>query len=220
MAAQKKVSLVLLGMTMGCVLLSMIPMSDIWLYPVKLFVTYVHELCHAAAAILTGGTVYSIVIHPDESGVTMTSGGIQWLINSAGYLGTAFLGALCLKALKSFREVAKPLLVFFSGVMIWALFFIGTNSAFSTVWGLIIAVSIFTIAISVSRGVVFFVSSFISIQLLINAFYDLKVLFDLSGTGVATDALNMQHETGVPAIVWACTWIAISALATYRILFK
>ncbi len=60
-----------------------------FLYPFKLFVTTVHEACHALVTRLTGGNVQMISISPDESGLTLTSGGFRPLISMAGYLGTA-----------------------------------------------------------------------------------------------------------------------------------
>jgi hypothetical protein len=41
-------------------------------YPIKIFVVFLHELGHALAALLTGGQVVSIQIFPDESGLTTT----------------------------------------------------------------------------------------------------------------------------------------------------
>lgn len=94
-----------------------------------------------------------------------------------------------------------------------------SHSAFTLFWGIVIAAGLIA-AYNSSRSTAALVASFISIQLLLNAFYDLKTLFILSGTGVHTDALNMQHATGVPAVVWAVMWIAISVYTTYRVLFK
>jgi lysylphosphatidylglycerol synthetase-like protein (DUF2156 family) len=64
------------------------------LYPFKLFVTTIHEACHALMARLTGGNVGLISISPDESGVTLSMGGIKWLVSMAGYIGTAMFGGL------------------------------------------------------------------------------------------------------------------------------
>lgn len=65
-----------------------------FLLPFRLFVVMVHEVCHAAAALLTGGEVAEVRMAIDESGVTLTRGGIYPIIASAGYVGSAALGAL------------------------------------------------------------------------------------------------------------------------------
>src|SRR5262245_46120275 len=71
-----------------------VPQLDFILYPVRLFVTFVHESGHALAALLTGGHVGGLTVLPDGSGYTLTSGGSRLLILPAGYLGAALFGAL------------------------------------------------------------------------------------------------------------------------------
>ena len=58
----------------------------------------------------------------------------------------------------------------------------------------------------------FFVS-FLAVQCVLNALLDLKTVFFLSSPfapSVPTDAVNMANATGVPAFVWATTWIVIA----------
>jgi hypothetical protein len=66
----------------------------------KEFVVLVHEICHAIAALLTGGEVRNITIHGDQSGHTIaipsTLKGSFLFVVSAGYLGTALLGGILL----------------------------------------------------------------------------------------------------------------------------
>ncbi|MGB5038296.1 MAG: M50 family metallopeptidase, partial [Blastocatellia bacterium] len=65
-----------------------IPFVGLILYPIRVFVTYVHELCHAFAAVLTLGWPMGIQIFMDTSGVTHTLGGSSLAISSAGYVCT------------------------------------------------------------------------------------------------------------------------------------
>lgn len=212
--------MVMLLTTAACVFFAIMPFSGFIIYPITLFVTYVHEMCHALVALATGGHVDRIEIHADGSGVTWTSGGVQWLINFAGYLGTVLIGLFSIHLIRTGVN-AKMILSAFLAIMAGSMLFAGFHSMFTTVWALIIAGGLFfVITLNMNRAVVEFVATFISIQLLLNAFYDLKVLFFLSGTGVHTDAVNMQQDTGIPAIFWACLWIGISVYSTYRVLFK
>src|SRR5262245_39011754 len=71
-----------------------VPQLDFILYPVRLFVTFIHESGHALAALLSGGRVAGLTGFPDGSGVTTTFGGSRWLILPAGYLGAALFGAV------------------------------------------------------------------------------------------------------------------------------
>lgn len=71
-----------------------IPQLSFLVYPLRLFVTYVHEACHSLAALLTGGQVLGFLVSPDGSGLAVTAGGSRWLIIPAGYLGAALFGSL------------------------------------------------------------------------------------------------------------------------------
>ncbi|MBN1501225.1 MAG: M50 family metallopeptidase [Spirochaetes bacterium] len=66
------------------------------LFPVKLFVVLLHEISHGIAAVITGGGISSISVTLDEGGMCYTYGGSQFLILSAGYLGSMLWGGLIL----------------------------------------------------------------------------------------------------------------------------
>ena len=66
----------------------------------KNLVVLFHELCHALAAILTGGKVQYILVHGNEAGETAI---VQnnyslsfFFVISAGYIGSSFIGAILL----------------------------------------------------------------------------------------------------------------------------
>lgn len=77
-----------------CAVLALLLWDSILIKPFRVFVVMVHEVCHAAAALVTGGQVIEIRTAWDESGHTITDGGWIPVICSAGYLGSALLGAL------------------------------------------------------------------------------------------------------------------------------
>jgi hypothetical protein len=60
--------------------------------PMKLLSVFVHEMGHAIACWLTGGSVKKIEVYNNEGGVTGYTGGIRFLIIPAGYVGGAFWG--------------------------------------------------------------------------------------------------------------------------------
>ena len=64
------------------------------LYPVTLFVTFLHEFGHALGAILTGGQVQALQINSNGSGFTKTLGGNPGIILMGGYIGSAIFGNL------------------------------------------------------------------------------------------------------------------------------
>jgi hypothetical protein len=64
------------------------------LWPIRLFVTFVHEAGHSLAALLTGGQIQGFTVSPDGSGLAVTAGGYRALVIPAGYLGAALFGSL------------------------------------------------------------------------------------------------------------------------------
>ncbi|HHI70196.1 MAG TPA: M50 family peptidase, partial [Rhodobacteraceae bacterium] len=62
--------------------------------PLKILIVFFHELSHAIAAWLTGGSVESISLSPQQGGLTATRGGNVFLTMSAGYLGSLLIGVL------------------------------------------------------------------------------------------------------------------------------
>ena len=78
------------------IFLSFLPFAQILTYPFLIFSTFIHEISHAIGAVLTGGRVESVIVHVNGSGVTLTQGGLRFVISSAGYIGTTLFGALLL----------------------------------------------------------------------------------------------------------------------------
>ncbi len=64
-----------------------------YIFPFKLLVVFFQELSHGLATVLTGGEIEKIEVSPRLGGVCWTIGGSQFLILSAGYLGSLFFGA-------------------------------------------------------------------------------------------------------------------------------
>ena len=69
-AFAKRSRTLLLWATLITLALNFVPYASLLLYPLRLFITFVHESGHALAFTLTGGDVQSLAVHPDTSGVT------------------------------------------------------------------------------------------------------------------------------------------------------
>src|SRR5262249_34242886 len=89
-------------------LLCFIPFAGLITFPIRLFVTYIHEIGHALAALATLGGVKRVALDWSGSGVTFTQGGLGFLISSAGYLTTTLYGAGLLLFLRSHVNVRIP----------------------------------------------------------------------------------------------------------------
>ena len=68
------------------------------LYPIRLFVTFVHESGHGLTAILTGGRFDHFQVLDNGAGLAYTAGGSRFLVPQMGYLGAALFGAVLLYA--------------------------------------------------------------------------------------------------------------------------
>ena len=66
--ARPQVKLLLVA-TVATIVLWFIPYAEYLVYPIRLFVTFIHESSHAIVAFLTGGSVQSLTIASDGSGV-------------------------------------------------------------------------------------------------------------------------------------------------------
>jgi hypothetical protein len=95
------------------------------------------------------------------------------------------------------------------------LFTLGSWSGipFTLVAGTIISVGLVLIARFASARVATFFVSFLAVQCVLNALFDLKTVFFLStpfALSRPTDAVNMANATGIPAIFWAVVWIVLA----------
>ena len=208
------------------VLLWFIPYAEIATYPFRIFVTFIHEGGHAIAALLTGNSVSSLSVATNASGETYTTqGGLisQVFISSAGYIGSMAFGSLLLILIR--KAIAARIVLLGSAVLVFALtmiyglfkplFSLGSWSGipFTLVAGTIISVGLVLIARFASARVATFFVSFLAVQCVLNALFDLKTVFFLStpfGLSRPTDAVNMANATGIPAIFWAVVWIVLA----------
>jgi hypothetical protein len=203
----------LLGATLLSIGISYVPLVGfLVVYPLRLFVTFIHEGGHALAALLTLGSVGRLVIHANASGETYTYGGLSFLISSAGYLASAAYGAGLLTLLHDGGRAKAVLTVTAAIILTLTGFF--TQDSFSLFIGIALTGLLIWVAIGWSARWAHFFLSFLAVQCCLNAFYDLKTLFLISATtNLHSDAVNMQEATAIPAIVWASFWIILSILA-------
>ena len=223
--------LLLLIATVITIALWFIPYAGILVYPIRLFVTFIHEGGHALMTLLTGGAVQSLTIASDGSGLTY-SASTGWfaslLVSSAGYLGTTFFGVMML-ALIRFNVSPKKILLgcgILIGVMTLVFGFISpvfnflslqvaySSVLFTIVTGALLTVALITLAKFSTIRTANFAAAFLAIQCLLNSLSDLKTLFVInspfSGSDIMNDAGNMANATGLPGIVWVFIWIGIS----------
>lgn len=206
-------SLVLLVVASAATLaLWFVPFVGVFLYPVRLFVTYVHEICHATAAILTLGSPREIELYADASGLTVWTGGVRLVVQAAGYVVTPLVGAAFL-LLAARRRTVRPALVGAGVVLLVATCALAGN-ALAWVAGLALGPTLVALGALAPPRVARFALSFLAVQCMLGAVGDFKTLLFLSAARpeITTDAAWMAESTGglVPAVVWTLLWAGMS----------
>ncbi len=186
-----------------------VPYASALLYPVRLFVTFIHEGGHALAATLTGGVAERIFIQPDASGVTQALGGWGIAIVMAGYLGATAYGALLLTLAR--RPGLARLALGLSGSIMVLLDLFLVRNGFGWGWGIAIAAGLLLSALRLPARAAELTAMFLGVQCVLNALFDLKTLVGLSVPGgPVSDAVLMSQIIPLPPVVWAVLWGALS----------
>ena len=76
-----------------------IPFIKYALYPFTIYSTWIHEMCHGMAAIISGGSISKLQVFPNGSGLaytTLRNANARGFVASAGYQGTAVVGFILL----------------------------------------------------------------------------------------------------------------------------
>lgn len=206
--------------TLATVALWFVPYSNYILYPLRLFITFIHESGHALASVLIGGKVDALQVFSNGEGLTFSQipPALGWVVSSAGYLGTALFGAITLHIgrMRSLRSPGRAAL-YVMAAAVWCI---------TALWGFHPLSAPFTIAAGVALGAILFAlakylpakaadfaTAFLAIQCSLNALGDIRILLYLTANGHDhNDAANMAKATGLPATFWAGAW-ALAAIA-------
>lgn len=201
--------------TIASVVLWSIPITRPFLLPLTYLNTHIHELCHALVGLATGGQVQDIAVMSDGSGTTPVSGGNLLLTASAGYIGSALIGAAIIffgRTERSARVVfwllglglGASLVLFVRGDLVGVLTGIG--------W----AVAFIACALTARGWFALFFAQFIGVQQCWAAFQSVLVLLNLAATSeMQSDARILQAATGLPALLWAIMWSAVSLILVF-----
>jgi len=191
-------------------LVSLTPWAHLFLYPFKLFTTWVHECGHALMTVAVGGRVASITIEPDTSGLTrsLAPGGrvARGLVASSGYLGAAVVGCLLMAATRV--EKWAHLILSSLGAFMLLTLVLWMRNLFGAAVVLAWSLALLALARQGTASALRFLLSLLAIQVALNAVYDIRVLF-LIDRG-SSDAATMARLFLLPSWVWATAWMLMS----------
>jgi Peptidase M50B-like len=217
---------------LASLLLWNLPFGGVVLYPFKLLATWLHELSHALAMVITGAGVDRVLIYRDTSGLAYASGSASAfgaaVIAAAGYMGTPLWGAILLLATPTARA-ARIALVGLAVLMVLSVGFVVEPTPEGEQFGpyatLAIAGAIAACGIALPARLRLFCAHFIAAQACINALLDIRVLLRPMQVidGVVSghsDAYVMADATfgHVPPWTiwfWAVVWLAWSVAVLF-----
>ncbi len=180
------------------------------LYPFKILVVFIHEICHALAAIITAwdlNAVDRIIIHTNESGMAQIRDGIFFITASAGYVGTSIVGGLLLYTSTDPSKSRNIYLTLGSVLITMTLIYVRPIFGFGYFFGFIVGLGFLFLYFKQNRIVVYF-AQFLAVMCCLYVFYDFADYFDIH----RTDAGILAHYFGLPFLAYpiAIVWTVIS----------
>ena len=216
-SALRRSNRLLVAALLVTLLLWNVPYGWYVLYPFKLFATWLHETSHGLVMVLTGAGFREMKIFRDTSGLAFPGGGVapglQALISSAGYMGTAFFGAGFLLLGRTHRGARAVLGVLGATMALSALLYIPRDeNTFGLVAVLAGGLALGVAAWLANEAIAGFLVNFLAAQSCINAVLDIRVLF---GTEMyvdgrlhgQSDAHTVADKIGGPYWLWAGLWL-------------
>lgn len=176
-------------------------------YPIKIFVILLHEINHAAAAIITGGSVKTINLNLNFSGQTITKGGNLIIIAMSGYIGSLLVGSLLFISADNpkFRNL-------FTIILSAIILLTATNliqGGIQVFISLVIALFFYFVPRFVNNDITNILFKFIGLTSCFYVISDIKQ--DLLTTTLReTDTQILEYITGIPAIVIGFSWFIFS----------
>jgi Peptidase M50B-like len=213
--SDRRLLLTLLAMVAVFILWNL-PQLDFLLYPVRLFVTYVHEAGHGTAALITGGRFLGFEVMSNGAGQAITAGGSRWLILPAGYLGAALFGAVLFYVNNRFHYSRALAMAIGVGLIVFSILF-GRIALLSLVVGIAFGVVLIVLGWRANEYVNSFVLNILATLTGLNAVLDVWSLISNSSAALGTirnDAAAFSAEIAplIPAAVWAFLWALLALI--------
>ncbi len=186
--------------------------DTVLIYPLKIFVVFLHEVSHAMAAVATGGSVVRILLDPYQGGAAYTVGGNRFIILSAGYLGSLLWGVAFVMLAFSRRIRPRWVLGAMGGLVV-LLTFLLVRSWFGFGFGLAFGAALLASARYLKDEVnrVFLLG--LGLTSALYAVLDIKSDV-LDRPHLPSDAAMLAEMTGIPTAFWGFLWIAIALLVS------
>ncbi len=178
-----------------------------FMYPLKIFVVFMHEVSHGLAAIATGGRIAEIHVNTQQGGHAITQGGSRFWILSAGYLGSLVWGGLILiLAARTHRDRAISVLI---GILMVVISISFGNDGFTYLFGIGFGAALIAIGLFLPETVNDWILRTIGMTSCLYAILDIKSDV-LDRAHLRSDARMLSEVTILPTEVWGLIWVAIA----------
>ena len=190
--------------------------NTLFVYPLKIFVVFMHEVSHGLAAIATGGRIVEIQINPQQGGHALTQGGSRFWTLTAGYLGSLLWGGLILLlAARTRFDKAISILI---GIGMVAISIGFGESTFTYLFGIGFGVALVAIGFYLPETVNDWILRIIGVTSCLYAILDIKSDV-LDRANLRSDARMLSEITGIATEIWGILWILIAIGLTLWFLY-
>ena len=177
--------------------------------PLKILIVFLHELSHALATWLTGGSVEQISLSPQQGGFAITRGGNLFAILTAGYLGSLVMGAaLLFVALRSEADRAVTALL---GAVMLLVTLLYVRDLFAAGFCILAGAALLAMARFLGHSANDLALRVIGLSSLIYLPYD---IFDdtIARSTQRSDAYMLAEAFGGTAMIWGGIWLVVSVV--------
>lgn len=183
--------------------------DSMFFYPLKMFIVGLHESSHAIAGLITGGSIESFTMLPNEGGSVVVKGGNIPIMAMSGYLGSLLIGI----GLFYFSSKSNKDRYAFLIISLWVLLF--TLFSFSDLFTLFFGLISFVVLISIY----FIKSNFLhdtSLKIIgmFSIIYVPQDIFSdtIKRSHLKSDASLMSDFIGLSSETWGWIWLFISLI--------
>ena len=190
--------------------------NTVVIYPLKIFVVFMHEVSHGLAAVATGGSIVEIEINQHQGGHALTRGGSRFWTLSAGYLGSLLWGGviLLLAARTRFGKVVSVLI----GVGMVAITIGFGSDMFTYLFGIGFGIVLILLGLFLPEIVNDWILRIIGVTSCLYAILDIKSDV-LDRSHLRSDARMLAEEIGLRTEFWGILWIVIAIGLTFWFLY-
>ena len=193
-----------------------IPIVSHAIYPLKIFVVFMHELSHGLMAIATGGQIKEIVVVSQQGGHAITIGGSEFWTLMAGYLGSLAWGGLIL--VLAARTHLDKLLSTLIGIGMVLVSIRYVRNPFGLMFGIAFGGLLVIVGLLLSEAVNDLILRVIGLTSCLYAILDIKSDV-LDRSHLRSDARMLSELTSISTLTWGILWILIAIIGTLFFLY-